>query len=240
MTESNQSTPNSESTPAKETFDEFRNSFSYGSRTDLLFKFLKSGSEQLADDFLQELLDLTGNLIDDGDTAPLIDAIVKAQCQAYSGPGNFEYDDKPFAVLDQPVSESKIALLTTTGHFAEGDDPKPFGKSGLTQDQVVKMTGEFGKADPVLSEIPITTSREETRVRHGGYDIRATAADRNVSLPIDRMNELADDGVIGGFVDPAFSFVGLTSQLRLRKRIAPAWAERVKAAGAQAAVLIPI
>ncbi len=223
-----------------ESFDEFRNSFSYGSRTDLLFKFLKSGSEQLADEFLQELLDLTGGLIDDGDTAPIIEALVRAQSAAYSGPGSFEYDTRPFAVLDQPVSESRVALLTTTGHFAEGDDPKPFGMEGLTQEQVVKMTDEFGKADAVLSEIPIDTPVSKTMVRHGGYDIRATAADRNVSLPIDRMIELADEAVVGEFVNPAYSFVGLTSQLRLRKEIAPAWAARLKAAGAQAAVLVPI
>jgi hypothetical protein len=238
MTTGNQHSANDDS--PKESFDEFRNSFSYGSRTDLLFKFLKSGSEQLADDFLREFLDLAGDLIDNGDTAPIVDAIVRAQREAYSGPGNFEYDTKPFAILDQPVSESKIALLTTTGHFAEGDDPKPFGMDGLTQEQVVKMTGEFGKADPVLSEIPTTTTRKETVVRHGGYDIRATAADRNVSLPIDRMNEFDDEGVIGGFVSPAYSFVGLTSQLRLRKEIAPAWAAKAKTAGARAAVLIPI
>jgi D-proline reductase (dithiol) PrdB len=238
MSTDNRNSANEEA--AKETFDEFRSSFSYGSRTDLLFKFLKSGSEQLADDFLTEILDLTGDLIDNGDTAPIVEAIVRAQSEAYSGPGNFEYDSKPFAILDQPVSESKIALLTTTGHFAHGDDPKPFGMDGLTQEQVVKMTSEFGKADPVLSEIPTTTSANETMVRHGGYDIRATAADRNVSLPIDRMNELADEGVIGEFVSPAYSFVGLASQLRLRKEIAPAWAAKAKAGGAQAAVLIPI
>ena len=46
--------------------------------------------------------------------------------------------------------------------------------------------------------------------------------------------------VIGEFVSPAYSFVGLTSQLRLRKDIAPAWAARAKAAGAQGAVLVPI
>jgi len=238
MSASNSKSANEES--RKETFDEFRNSFSYGSRTDLLFKFLKSGSEQLADDFLQEILGLTGDLIDNGDTTPIVDAIVRAQCEAYSGPGNFEYDSKPFATLDQPISESKIALLTTTGHFAAGDDPKPFGMDDLTQDQVVKMTSEFGKADPILSEIPTTTSAEETVVRHGGYDIRATAADRNVSLPIDRMSELDAEGFIGGFVSPAYSFVGLASQLRLRKEIAPGWAARARAAGAQAAVLIPI
>ena len=229
-----------EASPGKETFDEFRTSFSYGSRNDLFFKWMKGGTEQLADEFLRELLDLTGNLIDDGDTQPIVEAIVRAQSQAYAGAGNFTYDNKPFAVLDQPVSESRVALLTTTGHFAQGDDPKPFGLDNLTQEQAVGMTGEFGKADPVLSEIPITTSRANTRVRHGGYDIRATAADRNSSLPIDRMNELADEGVIGEFVSPAYSFVGLASQLRLRREIGPAWAARAKAAGAQAAVLVPI
>jgi len=237
---SNDSSNSNASDPRKETFDEFRNSFSYGSRTDLLFKFLKSGSEQQADDFLQELLHRAGDLIDDGNTAPIVEAIVRAQSKAYSGPGIFEYHDKPFAKLEQPLSESRIALLTTTGHFVDGDDPKPFGMENLTQEQVVKMTGEFGKADPVLSEISITTSRAETNVRHGGYDIRATAADRNVSLPIDRMNELAAAGIIGEFVSPAYSFVGLTSQLRLRKEIGSEWAVRAKAASAQAAVLIPI
>jgi len=233
-------TPDTPEATEKESFDDFRNSFSYGSRTDLLFKWMKSGSEGLADEFLKELLDLTGNLIDDGDTQPIVEAIVRAQVEAYAGPASFEYDTKPFAKLTQPVSESRIALLTTTGHFAQGHDPKPFGIEDLTQEQVVKMTSEFGKADAVLSEIPITTSREDTRVRHGGYDIRAVSADRNTALPIDRMNELADEGVIGEFVSPAYSFVGLTSQLRLRKEIAPEWAARAKAAGAQAAVLIPI
>ena len=66
--------------------------------------------------------------------------------------------------------ESRVALLTTTAHFAEGDDPEPFGIEGLAQEQTVVMTGEFGKTDAVLSEIPITTSRVNTRVRHGGYD----------------------------------------------------------------------
>ena len=226
--------------PSKETFDEFRNSFSYGSRTDLFFKWMKSGSADLAAGFLQEILDLIGHLIDDGDTRPIVETIINAQAEAYAGPGSFEYEDGPFTKLDQPVSESRVALLTTTGHFVKGNDPNPFGIENLTQEQATTMTAEFGRADPVLSEIPTTTSAANTRVRHAGYDIRASASDRNVSLPIDRMNELADEGVIGGFVSPAFSFVGLTSQLRLRNEIGFEWAARAKAAGAQAALLIPI
>ena len=161
---SNDSSNSNASDPQNETFYEFRNSFSYGSRTDLLFKFLKSGSEQQADDFLRELLHLTDDLIDDGDVTPIVEAIVRAQSGAYAGPGNFEYDDKPFAKLEQPVSESRIALLTTTGHFVGGDDPKPYRMENLTQEQVVKMSGEFGKTDPVLSEIPITTLLDNLEV----------------------------------------------------------------------------
>ena len=176
--------PNNESASEIETFDEFRNSFSYGSRTDLLFKFLKSGSEQQADEFFQEFLKLTGNLIDDGDAQPIVEALVRAQSEAYSGPGIFVYDDAPFAKLGQPVAESRVVLVTTTGHFVEGDDPNPMGIENLTQEQAIKLTTEFQRVDPDLS------ARDQTRVRHGGYDIRATAKDRNVSLPIDRMIEL--------------------------------------------------
>ena len=203
-----------------------------GSRTDLFNKWFKAGPEEIANEYLQELLRLTGQLIDGGDTVPIVEVIVLARSKAYAGAGRFVYDTGPFATLEQPLSESRVALLTTTGHFAEGDDPDPFGVENLTQDQVVKMSVEMGKADPTLSEVPVSTTRDRTRVRHTGYDIRAAEADRNTSFPIDRMLELKKDGVIGKFVDPAFSFVGLTSQLRLCKQIAPAWAERAKSAGA--------
>ncbi len=212
--------------------------FFCGSRTDLFHKWFKAGPEEIADEYLQELLRLTGQLIDDGDTVPIVEVIVLAQSKAYAGAGHFVYDTGPFATLEQPLSESRVALLTTSGHFAEGDDPDPFGMENLTQGQVVKMSVEMGKADPTLSEVPVPTTRDRTRVRHTGYDIRAAEADRNTSFPIDRMLEFEKDGVIGKFVDPAFSFVGLTSQLRLRKQIAPAWAERAKSAGAQGAVLV--
>ena len=41
---------------AGETFEEFKNSFSYASRSDMNFKFLKSLSEQEAGDFFQDLI----------------------------------------------------------------------------------------------------------------------------------------------------------------------------------------
>ena len=64
-----------------------------------------------------------------------------------------------------------------------------------------------------------------------GYDIRAALKDRITVLPIDRMKELEAEAVIGEFAKTAYSFIGLTSQIRLSKEDAPQWTERAKADG---------
>lgn len=84
---------------ATESFDEFRNSFFCGPRTDLFHKWFKAGPEEIADEYLQELLRLTGQLIDDGDTVPIVEVIVLAQSKEYAGAGHFVYDTGPFATL---------------------------------------------------------------------------------------------------------------------------------------------
>ena len=73
--------------------------FFYGSRTYFFHKWFKAGPEEIADEYLQELLRLTGQLIDDGDTEPIVEVIVLAQSKAYAGAGHFVYDTGPFATL---------------------------------------------------------------------------------------------------------------------------------------------
>ncbi|MEE8407480.1 MAG: hypothetical protein V3S32_10065, partial [Acidimicrobiia bacterium] len=58
-----------------ESFEEFKNSFSYGSRTDLSFKFLKGLSSEEAGEFLGSLLQEVGELFDDTSTNRLIDLV---------------------------------------------------------------------------------------------------------------------------------------------------------------------
>ena len=58
-----------------ESFVEFKNSFSYGSRTDLNFKFLKALTPAEAADFFQELLWKLGDTLDDGQIGRLIDHV---------------------------------------------------------------------------------------------------------------------------------------------------------------------
>jgi len=227
-------------TQAHETFAEFKNSFSYGSRTDLNFKFLKQLSDADAADFLQDLLWKLADACDDGDLEPVAQHIRQGQERAYAGTGQWSYDDGPFTPLGKPLAEARVALLTSTGHFLEGHDPEPFGVKNMSQDEATARINDFLKSEPTLSEIPVDTQPEALCVRHGGYDIRGGQVDRNVNFPIDRLRELADAGVFGELTANAYSFVGACAQTRLLRRTGPKWVQRLQQAQIDAALLVPV
>ena len=86
-----------------ETFVDFKNSFSYGSRPDLNFKFLKSLSEEEAATFFQELLWKLGDFINDGDGAALAEHLRAGQQRGYAAPSSFAYEAGPFTRLERPL-----------------------------------------------------------------------------------------------------------------------------------------
>jgi D-proline reductase (dithiol) PrdB len=222
-----------------ETFEEFKNSFAYGSRTDLNFKFLKSLPSEEAATFLQELLWKLGDSFVDRDIDRLIQHVYEGQAQAYAGAGRWTYEDGPFTPLEKPLAECRLGLLTSSGHFIDGDDPEPFGVKDMSQAEAIERIDDFLKAEPKLSAIPIDTPQAQLRVRHGGYDIRAAQADANVVLPLDRLRELAQDGLIGELASEAYSFVGACAQTRLLKHAGPQWVGMLQAQQIDAALLVP-
>jgi len=229
---------------APESFESFRLSFSYGSRSDLNFKFFKSISDDDAAQFLQTLLRLVGDAYATGDVLPLIDAAYTAQVAGYAPsaadpPAKFVYEDGPFTPVTTPVAEATLGMFTTSGHFLEGDDPEPFGEPALTQDEAEARVGEFLSSPPALSEIPSDTPTDRLRVRHAGYDIRSAIADPNVTFPIDRLREFAADGRIGGLPPTFFSFPGATAHGHLRKAL-PGWIERIHDQGIDVMLLVPV
>ena len=223
-----------------ETFEEFKNSFSYGLRADMNFKFLKSLSEEQAGKFFKNLLWKLGDASNDGSLDAVIEHIFEWQVTAYTGKSSWEYKESPFSKLQKPVSETRFGLLTTSGHFVEGDDPEPFGVQNMDQETAQARINDFLKGKPTLSSIPLPVPGEKLRVRHGGYDIRAAEMDRNTVLPIDRLVEFVGEGIIGGVLDNAYSFVGACSQKLLVKEVAPGWAEMLKKQGAEAMILVPV
>ncbi|MBC2710042.1 MAG: hypothetical protein HGJ94_03225 [Desulfosarcina sp.] len=223
----------------KETFESFKNSFFYGSRSDMSFKFLAHLSDDQASDFFQGLLSKLVDAYDSGDTAPVYEHIRQSQILSYAQEARAVYDTGPFTPMDTPLSQSRLMLLTSSGHFVDGDDPNPLGVENMTQTQAEQQIMSFLKESPPLSAIPVDTPTDRLVVRHGGYDVRGARRDPNVSLPLQRLRELSVDGVFGVLSDPVYSFVGACSQVRLLKKDGPDWVQRFKAQKVNAALLVP-
>jgi D-proline reductase (dithiol) PrdB len=229
-----------------ETIEQLRRSFSYGSRSNLDFKYLKDLTDGEFGDFLEELFSAVATTADDGDADRITDVAYRWQVRGYTGhlgdPADFphRHDDTPIATLTTPLSECRVALLTSSGHFVEGDDPEPFGEVGMTQVEAEARIMDFIRDAPSLSAIPADTPADQLCVRHGGYPIASAAKDHQVALPLGHLRALADAGTIGELAPMAYSFVGATSQARLRKEVAPAWAEQLRDDGVDAVLLVPV
>ena len=227
-----------------ESFEQLKNSFSYGSRSDLSFKFLKSLDDDEAAEFFRGLLAEIGETFDDGDLDRIHDYVIEWQARGYTPkPGaarHYVYEDRPFAPLRVPLAEARVGLLTSSGHFMAGDDPEPLGVAGMSQQEAEDRISEFLRATPDLSVVNRDRPGEDLRVRHGGYDISSVAKDHNVALPRDRMLEAAADGRIGEVSARLYSFTGATAQGRLRKQAAPEWVSQLQRDAVDAVLLVPV
>jgi hypothetical protein len=188
---------------------------------------------------MQTLFTKVIEAMDSGDWQPVAQHVIAGQMLSYNKPGSFAYDEAPFAPLPKPLAEIKLGLLTSSGHFVAGDDPRPFGQETMTQLEATARINDFLCEAPTLSAIPMGTPPERLRVRHGGYDIRGVHADPNVVLPLSHLQTLAAAGRIGQLADNAYSFVGACAQTPLSKKSAPAWAEMIKQQGIEAMILLP-
>jgi D-proline reductase (dithiol) PrdB len=226
----------------KETFEEFRRSFNYGTRTDLLFKVL--GGRVLSDrdvgEFFRGLLEKLGDAFDTGDYEAVRDYCFVWQVKGYTPRAEttpqFQHDTAPWAPLAKHLNQVRLTLLSTGGLFVEGHDP--LGPGGLTQEEAILRIQEFLRGDPALATIPRNIPTHLLRVRHPGYDIRGAQRDYNVVFPLDHLKALEAEGVIGQLADEMYSFVGATSQLRLLAEHAPKWARHLKDRGVDAALLV--
>lgn len=226
-----------------DSFEDFRTSFSYGSRSNLSFKFLKSMSDEQAGDFFEKLLSEVSDAFDTGDVSTILDLAYQTQVAAYGPdpdrPMRWSYDDRPFTPLRKPLSESRVGLMTSSGHFHANDDPEPFGVKGMTQDQAEQRIGEFLKETPLLSSIPRETPPDQLVVRHGGYDTTSARRDFNVTFPRDGLVAAEEAGRIGELAGKLYSFPGATAQGRV-KQIAPEWADQLQADSIDVLLLVPV
>ena len=79
------------------------------------------------------------------------------------------------------------------------------------------------------------------KIWHTHFDIAAAEADINVVYPIERLKELAAEGVIGRVAPRHVSFMGYFSNaFRMRDEVVPLVVEALQADRVDAAVLVPV
>jgi D-proline reductase (dithiol) PrdB len=126
----------------------------------------------------------------------------------------------PYTPRRRELRDSDFALVSTAGvHLREQE---PYNLDG----------------DNSWRLIPGDVRTDQLRVTHGHYDHRHADADINCVFPLDRLRELAAEGVIGGVADKHLGFMGYTQQLRdLYEHAAPEMAKVIERSRADAVLL---
>lgn len=216
-------------------FENFRKSFYYGDHADMQFKFLAAMEDQAAADTVAAVLDRVGEALDTGDLAGVRDAVYSAQVTAYAGDDAPTVDDAPFTALPAPLPELRLAVISAGGVFRAEDDP--MGPNGPSQLESLALIKDFLRGAPTLSVIPKDTLDSELTARHPGYDARTAQRDPGTVFPLAVLRELEAEGSVR-LSDSHYAFIGATSQVRLRTQVAPEWAQRLRADGVDACLLV--
>ena len=134
-----------------------------------------------------------------------------------------EHDDAPFAPLAKPLSEAKLALVTTAGLHLRDDTP-------------------FSSGDQTYRTIPSSSRASDIIQSHTsiGFDRTAFMRDINISFPLDRLRELVDRGTVGSLSERFYSFMGAhRDPKRIVEETGPEVARRLLDEGVDAVLLTP-
>lgn len=111
-----------------------------------------------------------------------------------------DFGGTPFAA-GPPLAQRRVAIVTTAGLHLRGD--RPFD-SGAADYRVIP--GDAPAADLVMSHVSVN------------FDRTGFQEDINVVFPLDRLRELADEGVIGSVAGIHYSFMGATQMRALEAK----------------------
>lgn len=134
-----------------------------------------------------------------------------------------EFDNPAFTPLNKPLSESRVAIVTSAALHRSEDE-------------------RFSQGD--TSYRPLDRADRNLVLGHWSpnFDRTGFQIDLNVVYPIDRLEELAAAGVIGDVAPRHYAFAGnqpdTVSELRLDT--GPACAADMKADGVDVVILTPV
>ena len=125
-------------------------------------------------------------------------------------------------VTGPPLSQRRVAIVSSAGLVVRGESP-------------------FRGRDANYRVIPAATKADELLISHISINFDRTGfhEDWNVVFPLDRLRELAAEGMIGGVASTHYSFMGATDPVEMEP-YARELAGRLKQDGVDAAILPPV
>ena len=125
-------------------------------------------------------------------------------------------------VRPRPLAQSRIAILTSAALHRRSEMPLPAGTAEYRE-----LSATLPASDMLMSHISIN------------FDRTGFQRDINVAYPIDRLQELATQGVIGSVADTHYSVMGSTDPATM-VQTADAVAARLKQENVDAVLLCPV
>ncbi len=145
--------------------------------------------------------------------------------ERYPGSMITKTDLVPLARLRRPLAESRLAFVSTAGVQPKGT--LPF--------DVVHPVGDY-----TFRRVPSNSRPEELEIHQLKYPTDGAHRDLNVIFPIERLQELAGEAVVGGLTENFFSFIGYNMDADLLERtLAEDLAQAVADEHADLALLAP-
>jgi D-proline reductase (dithiol) PrdB len=123
--------------------------------------------------------------------------------ERYPGSMITKEDAVPLAPLRRPLSEARLSFVSTSGVQPKGT--LPF--------DVVHPIGDY-----TFRRVPSDSGPGDLEIHQLKYPTDGAHRDLNVIFPIERLQELRDEGVVGALTPHLFSFIGYNMDPELLER----------------------
>jgi D-proline reductase (dithiol) PrdB len=131
----------------------------------------------------------------------------------------------PFLPARRALPMLNLALISSAGGYLDGSDP---------------FDGNARDGDVTFREIPTEIEAEDLQFVMRGYDPAAVRQDLNAQVPLARLSEFEQNGIIGQLNPVFWSFQGfIPNAARLVEEMLPQLVQRLARYEVQAALLVP-
>ncbi len=147
-------------------------------------------------------------------------------------PNQPQHPPIPWAPVEKPLSDCKVALLSTAGLSMKGDTPfdMEFERQNPT------------KGDPSWRRIRGDARTGDVEAHHLHIDTSYIDRDLNVALPLERLQAMADEGSVGEVAASHYSVMGFQGNdpSTLENVSAPEIADAMRSEEVDLALLAPV